>query len=161
MSPATDNVEVSELAKIPINADGFFLEAHVKLRPGGLRVGGHLPVRERALAEDDDGEHPAGASGGRPRGDDPEQEDDGGRRPGEPRGRSQVRVVPDLREGLPVRRAGSERVERQEPRGDQAAKCMGCGSCASACPAKAIQLQHFTDKQVEAAIEALLEAVTR
>jgi heterodisulfide reductase subunit A-like polyferredoxin len=41
----------------------------------------------------------------------------------------------------------------------QAAKCMGCGSCAAECPAKAIQLQHFMDRQVEAAIEALLGMV--
>jgi heterodisulfide reductase subunit A-like polyferredoxin len=41
----------------------------------------------------------------------------------------------------------------------QAAKCMGCGSCAAECPAKAIQLHHFVDQQVCAAIEALLEVV--
>jgi heterodisulfide reductase subunit A-like polyferredoxin len=42
----------------------------------------------------------------------------------------------------------------------QAAKCMGCGSCASDCPAKAIELRHFMDDQIEAAIEALLEVVS-
>ena len=43
----------------------------------------------------------------------------------------------------------------------QAAKCMGCGSCAAACPAKAIQLGHFMDEQIESAIEALLcEAIS-
>jgi heterodisulfide reductase subunit A-like polyferredoxin len=41
----------------------------------------------------------------------------------------------------------------------QAAKCMGCGSCAAECPAKAIQLQHFVDDQIAAAIEALLAEV--
>jgi heterodisulfide reductase subunit A-like polyferredoxin len=39
----------------------------------------------------------------------------------------------------------------------QAAKCMGCGSCAAECPARAIELRHFMDRQVLAAIEALLE----
>ncbi len=32
-SPALDNQKISELAKVPLNNDGFFLEAHVKLRP--------------------------------------------------------------------------------------------------------------------------------
>ena len=35
------------------------------------------------------------------------------------------------------------------------AKCQGCGVCAAACPAKAIQLLHFKDEQVVAAAEAL------
>ncbi|KJS15452.1 MAG: 4Fe-4S ferredoxin [Peptococcaceae bacterium BRH_c4b] len=31
--PATDNKKMNELFKIPVNEDGFFLEAHMKLRP--------------------------------------------------------------------------------------------------------------------------------
>jgi heterodisulfide reductase subunit A len=34
--------------------------------------------------------------------------------------------------------------------------CMGCGICASECPAKAIQLKHSTDDQLLAKIDALL-----
>jgi heterodisulfide reductase subunit A len=36
--------------------------------------------------------------------------------------------------------------------------CMGCGICASECPAKAIQLKHSTDVQILAKIDALLES---
>jgi heterodisulfide reductase subunit A-like polyferredoxin len=36
--------------------------------------------------------------------------------------------------------------------------CMGCGICASECPAKAIQLKHSTDDQVLAKIDALLSS---
>ena len=36
--------------------------------------------------------------------------------------------------------------------------CMGCGICASECPAKAISLKHCTDDQVFAKIDALLES---
>ncbi|MCK4316789.1 MAG: CoB--CoM heterodisulfide reductase iron-sulfur subunit A family protein, partial [Anaerolineae bacterium] len=36
------------------------------------------------------------------------------------------------------------------------AKCHGCGSCVAECPAKAIQLLHYRDVQVEAEIAALL-----
>jgi len=38
----------------------------------------------------------------------------------------------------------------------EVAKCQGCGICASECPGKAIKLQHFTDEQIHAQIEALL-----
>jgi len=38
-----------------------------------------------------------------------------------------------------------------------AAACQGCGSCASECPAKAIQLQHYRDEQIVAKEEALFE----
>ena len=36
--------------------------------------------------------------------------------------------------------------------------CMGCGICASECPANAIMLKHCTDDQVVAKIDALLES---
>ena len=36
--------------------------------------------------------------------------------------------------------------------------CMGCGICASECPAKAISLKHCTDDQLFAKIDALLES---
>jgi len=37
------------------------------------------------------------------------------------------------------------------------AQCHGCGSCVAECPAKAIQLLRYRDAQVEAEITALLE----
>ena len=36
--------------------------------------------------------------------------------------------------------------------------CMGCGICASECPANAIMLKHCTDDQIVAKIDALLES---
>jgi len=36
--------------------------------------------------------------------------------------------------------------------------CMGCGICAAECPAKAIELKHNTDDQLLAKIDALLES---
>jgi heterodisulfide reductase subunit A-like polyferredoxin len=35
------------------------------------------------------------------------------------------------------------------------AVCHGCGSCAAECPAKAIQLMHYTDSQTLAKVDAL------
>ena len=36
------------------------------------------------------------------------------------------------------------------------AKCQGCGNCAAACPAKAIQLRTFTDDQERALFRSIL-----
>jgi len=39
----------------------------------------------------------------------------------------------------------------------EAAKCRGCGNCAAACPAKAIQLRTFTDAQEAALFTSILQ----
>ena len=41
----------------------------------------------------------------------------------------------------------------------EAALCQGCGVCAAACPAGAIEMLHSTDKQMMAKIDALFEPV--
>jgi len=41
----------------------------------------------------------------------------------------------------------------------EAAVCQGCGSCAAECPARAIQLKHYTDEQMMAKVDALLVPV--
>ena len=37
----------------------------------------------------------------------------------------------------------------------EASVCQGCGSCAAECPARAIQLMHYTDLQLAAKVDAL------
>ena len=39
----------------------------------------------------------------------------------------------------------------------EVAECQGCGICIAECPARAIQLMHYTDEQMEVKIGALLE----
>jgi heterodisulfide reductase subunit A-like polyferredoxin len=39
----------------------------------------------------------------------------------------------------------------------EVAKCQGCGICASECPGKAIKLQHFTDEQIMAKCAVLFD----
>jgi len=41
------------------------------------------------------------------------------------------------------------------------ALCKGCGTCVAACPAAAITARHFTDNQIYAEIEGLLRGSTR
>jgi heterodisulfide reductase subunit A-like polyferredoxin len=41
----------------------------------------------------------------------------------------------------------------------EAAQCHGCGICVGECPARAIQLLHYRDAQMEAKIAALMEPV--
>lgn len=36
------------------------------------------------------------------------------------------------------------------------ASCKGCGVCAAGCPERAISMQHFTDQQLLAQIDALM-----
>jgi len=46
---------------------------------------------------------------------------------------------------------------RKTPAKVTTASCSGCGTCAAECPEAAIQMHHFTDQQIEAQIDALLE----
>lgn len=159
MSAAIDNREISDLAKIPINADGFFLEAHLKLRPVDFASEGiflcgtaHSP---KTTAENI---QQARAAAGRAATILSKDKMVVG---------GQVSWV-DVRKCVScltcVRLCPFSAPEVSDANGKnrveiQAAKCMGCGSCASACPARAIQLRHFTDQAIASAIEALLEAV--
>ncbi len=161
MSPAVDNPEISELAKVPLNEDGFFLEAHVKLRPvdfasEGIFLCGSAHSPKPTAENMQQGLAAAGRAatilskktlvvGGQVSHVDVRKCVSC---------LTCIKVCPyDAPEISPSN--GKNRVEIQ------AAKCMGCGSCAAECPAKAIQLWHFTDRQVAAAIRALLEVVSR
>jgi heterodisulfide reductase subunit A-like polyferredoxin len=148
--PRKTNQDVAALFKLNTDADGFFMEAHVKLRPldfanPGLYLCGlaHSPkFLEESIAQ---------AQGAAARATTILSKDRlfvGGR----------VAVVDPARCAVcltcvrtcpyevPVVATPTQSVRRAayiDP-----AKCQGCGACAAECPSKAIQLQHFTDVQI-------------
>jgi len=163
--PAVPRVDARDLAmmfKVPSDADGFFLEAHVKLRPvdfatNGIFMAGmaHYP---KLLDETMIQAQAAAARAARVLS-----------RPTLSAGGSVavvdaarctgcltcVRICPF---GVPKMRldltgvggiTGAAYIE--------AAICQGCGSCAAECPARAIQLMHYTDVQMTAKVGALLQ----
>jgi heterodisulfide reductase subunit A-like polyferredoxin len=145
--------EVASLMKLPIDADGFFMEAHMKLRPldfgsHGIFLCGlaHSPkFIEESIAQAQGAAARALAilaqkemyGGGAVAVVDPEKC---------VVCLTCVRVCPYQ---VPV-------IDHTVPAAyiDPAA-CQGCGLCASECPAKAITLQNFTDSQIIAQGTAL------
>jgi len=153
MEPRADAAEVSALLKLPRSADGFFLEAHPKLRPVETAV---------------DGVFLAGCCQG------PKDITDA---VAQARAAAASALVPMLRGAVSVESAtavvtpelcaGCGTCVQVCPFGAPALDplwgvsrvnpvlCKGCGACAVACPSKAICLQHFTPEQVMAQVEAL------
>ncbi len=158
--PSPGSRELAARLKLPVDLDGFFLEAHVKLRPVDFATDGfflagmaHYPkflgesiaqaqaaaARAATVLSRDylevggvvarvDAEKCVGCL-------------------------TCVRIcpyhVPRIRADL-VGVGGIIGAAYIEP-----AQCHGCGICVGECPAKAIQLLHYRDVQMEAKIEAL------
>jgi heterodisulfide reductase subunit A-like polyferredoxin len=159
--PPDDAQHIAHLFKVPRDADGFFQEAHIKLRPVDFNTDGvfmagmaHYPkLLDETLIQ----AQAAAARAARVLS--KETLTSGGR----------VAVVdeslctgcltcvricpfnvpiikPDLTGTGGI--MGAAYVE--------AAVCQGCGICVSECPAHAIQLMHFTDAQMVAKVDALV-----
>jgi heterodisulfide reductase subunit A len=156
--PSTGGSELSKLLKVPLTADGFYLEAHVKLRPvdfgsEGIFLCGaaHYPKSiEETISQ-------AYAAAGRA---------------------AAILAKPALKAGGVVAEVDQDKcaacltciricpyevpvidVEAKKAK-IEAAACQGCGVCVSECPVKAITLHHYTDAQVFAKEEALFMEVS-
>jgi heterodisulfide reductase subunit A-like polyferredoxin len=164
--PAEGSRELAELLKFSCTLEGFFLEAHVKLQPvdfpaEGIFLAGtaHYPkLLDEAIAQ-------AGAAAARATRILSKDELEVGGAVAVvdqtkctacltcvricPFGAAQINPALTGVGGV----AGAAEIT--------AAACRGCGLCPAECPAKAIQLQHFTDEQVLAKEEALFEAIDR
>jgi heterodisulfide reductase subunit A-like polyferredoxin len=151
--PNEGNDTLSQMLKVPLTADGFFLEAHVKLRPVDFASEGiflcgsaHYP---KSIDESISQAYAAAARA------------------------AAVLAKATLKAGGVVAEVDTEKcaacltcvrvcpyevpvidLETKKAR-IEAAACQGCGVCVAECPAKAITLHHYTDEQVFAKEEAL------
>ena len=160
--PRDDAGDIASLFKVPIDEDGFFKEAHVKLRPVDFSTEGvfmagmaHYPK----LLDETIIQAQAAAS-----------------RAASVLNKSDLKVggrIAVVDESLctgcltclricpfHVPLIKSNLVGTGEIMGAayiEPATCQGCGTCAAECPAQAIQLMHYTDYQMSAMVEALVK----
>ncbi len=162
--PVVPNPDVSQMAaiyKVPTDADGFFSEAHVKLRPVDFATDGvfmagmaHYPkLAEEAMIQAQAAAARAARILSR------ETLTAGGRVAIVDESLCTgcltcVRICPF---GVPIMTSNLTGVGNItgaayiEP-----AICQGCGTCAAECPAQAIQLSHYTNQQMAAKVQALV-----
>ncbi len=151
--PQEDRGDVSELLRVPLNADGFFLEAHVKLRPVDFASEG-IFLCGTAHAPKSIGEtiSQANAVAGRAA--------SILSRKAMPVSGQIAWVDPDkcisCMTCVHVCPYHAPEVGENNKAEIQGVVCMGCGSCTSECPAKAIQLHHYLDTQILRALDYLL-----
>jgi heterodisulfide reductase subunit A-like polyferredoxin len=162
MVPADGSEELAKRLKVSVDLDGWFMEAHVKLRPvdfatEGLFMAGsaHYPkLVEEAIAQ-------AQAAAGRAGTILAQDALKVGGAIAQVKAESCVGCLTCIRAcpfGVPrikIDVTGVGHISGAayiEP-----AQCQGCGICVGECPAKAIELMHYRDCQQEAKVEALLE----
>ena len=153
MLPQDGTKELSQMLKIPTTKDGFFLEAHMKLRPVDFATDGiflcgkaHSPkyieeciaqataaaARATTILSKDKLESEAVVS----------------------------EVIEDLCSGcgICIKNCPYVAIELVEGKAKiNAALCKGCGNCASACPSGAIEQKGFKTNQIKAMIYAALD----
>jgi heterodisulfide reductase subunit A-like polyferredoxin len=150
-----ENDDLAKMLKVPLTADKFFLEAHMKLRPVDFATDGvflagmaHFPKNiSETIAQ-------AGAAVSRA---------------AATMAKGYVNVLPTISEvdhklcigcGLceslcPFNAIRVEFTDKGRKAETIIASCKGCGVCSASCPQKAITIRHFTDETLIAQIEAL------
>jgi heterodisulfide reductase subunit A len=154
--PNPDNKSVAEMLKVPLTKDGFFLEAHMKLRPVDFATDGvflcgmaHSPKYiDESIAQ-------ACAAAARATTilSKPTLEMEG----------IVANVNEDLCSGCRICEYlcpyGAIEMKEKDDRLIAhviEALCKGCGACGTACPTKAITMGHFTTEEILAQVKAAL-----
>ena len=152
-----DNLSLSQMLKVPLDKDGFFLEAHMKLRPVDFATDG---VFMAGLAHspkfiDETISQAYGAVA----------------RACTIISKKTIEtesIVAEVDEDLCVGCRICEEIcsynaiqrdEELKKAHVMEALCKGCGACAATCPQKAITMRNFTDNQLLAEVEALYEVI--
>jgi heterodisulfide reductase subunit A len=154
-SDIQNNKRVSDMLKVPLNADGFYVEAHMKLRPVDFTTEGiflcGLAHSPKFIDENISQGRAAAARA------------------------ATVLSKTHLDVSAQVSYVDQQKCIscmtcvtvcpysapfcNKDGKGQiEAAKCMGCGICASECPARAIQLHHFETDQFLVMIRQLFAA---
>ncbi len=154
--PNPDNKRIAEMLKVPLTKDGFFLEAHMKLRPVDFQTDGvflcgmaHSPkFIDESIAQ-------ACAAAAR-------AATILSKKTLEMEG-IVASVDEDLCSGCRICEflCPYSAIEMKEKEGKTTAHviealCKGCGVCGTACPTKAITLGHFTTEEIMAQVKAAL-----
>jgi len=154
--PNPDNKRLSEMLKVPLTKDGFFLEAHMKLRPVDFQTDGvflcgmaHSPK----FIDESIAQACAAASRAATILSKETLEMEGIVAQVNTEFCGGCRICENL---CPYRA-----IEMKEEDGKVTAHviealCKGCGVCGAACPTKAITLGHFTNEQIMAQVRAAL-----
>jgi heterodisulfide reductase subunit A-like polyferredoxin len=153
ISPAADNPALSRMLRSALTADGFFLEAHTKLRPVDLANEGEFVcglAHSPRFMDETVAQAQAAAA-----------------RASTILSKSKLEILGQVACVNPVDCVacatcvkicpyGAPMINELKKAEIQGAKCMGCGSCAAACPARTITLQHQEDETVVAMLDELL-----
>jgi len=147
------NKELAKMLKVPLNADSFFLEAHVKLRPVDFATDGIFVCGLAHCPKDiDESITQATAAAARAMTVLSKMviEAEG----------SICKVNPELCSGCGVcvevcAYAAAEMDEEKGVAYINEALCKGCGACAASCRSGAIDLKGFTNEQIFSAIDSL------
>jgi heterodisulfide reductase subunit A len=154
--PNPDNKRVAEMLKVPLTKDGFFLEAHMKLRPVDFATEGvFLCGMAHSPKYIDESISQACAAAARATTilSKSTLEMEG----------IVANVDEDLCSGCRICEylCPYNAIEIKEKEGKPIAHviealCKGCGACGTACPTKAITMGHFTTEEILAQIKAAL-----
>ena len=156
MVPNPENKRLSQLLKVPLNQDGFFLEAHVKLRPLDFATDG-VYICGTAHSPKEVAESLAQARGAASRAGIPMSK-------GRLRTAAITSVVDESRCsgcGTCIELCAYNAITKNEKKLAQvtSAVCKGCGVCGASCPERAITMRHFTNEELEAqGLAAIKEA---
>jgi heterodisulfide reductase subunit A len=146
--PTEDAEEISKLLKVPRGQDGFFLEAHTKLRPVDFATEGiFLAGTCRAPADITESVLQANAAASRA---------------SIPLTKGYVQAEAVTSQVIREKCSGCGTCQAVCPYGAievkkgefgykaqvNVAACKGCGCCAASCPEKAIKMNHYTDVQL-------------